>query len=302
MFTRRGGAGRFGDPKGGGAAGPVVNPPVEIEVKKEVEVKPSTVKTQNVFTPMDKQVTPSISPVSYEALYGEDATKPKNVSQYRNLTDLMKMNMDSLSGKIKIPDARYPAGNVFVPPGYDSDMVPFAVKISADRLNIDPKEYMNMGLMDRVKNFGTEAKSMGQELTTGVGQAIDAGKQLVSNLPMFNIFGGSGSDAGNQQEVINEEVIDKGVGSLLTGDSPSMDPRDMQQFPSATMAQQNPLTGMSPEMLQYYLGLSDVDKQAFLGLDNAGRLDMMRNPKGQEDQNFNFLGQYSTSGPVKDMT
>ena len=92
------------------------------------------------------------------------------------------------------------------------------------------------------------------------------------------------------------------MASSLTGDSPVRDIRDMQQFPSGTMARQDPLAGMSPEMLQYYLGLSDVDKQAFLGLDNAGRLDMMRNPKGQEDQNFNFLGQYSTSGPVKDMT
>ena len=113
---------------------------------------------------------------------------------------------------------------------------------------------------------------------------------------MFNIFGGSGSDAGNQQEVINEEVIDKGVGSLLTGDSPSMDPRDMQQCPSATMAQQNPLTGMSPEMLQYYLGLSDVDKQAFLGLDNAGRMAMMKPSGGQDDQNYNFLGKFYTPG------
>ena len=158
-------------------------------------------------TAMNKQVTPSISPVSYKALYGEDATKPKNVSQYRNLTDLMKMNVDSLSGKIKIPDARYPAGNVFVPPGYDSDMVPFAVKISAARLGMDPKEYMDMSIMDRVKNFGTEARSMGQELTTGVGQAIDAGKQLVSNLPMMSLLSGFLGSGGGEQQTTPGNIV-----------------------------------------------------------------------------------------------
>ena len=169
-------------------------------------------------TAMDKQVTPSISPVSYKALYGKDATKPKNVSQYRNLTDLMKMNVDSLSGKIKIPDARFDDREAFVPPGYDSDMIPFAAKISAARLNMPVDQYMNMSIMDRVKNFGTEARSMGQELTTGVGQAIDAGKQLVSNLPMLSVlFGGAGIDVANQQEeVISDTTANTGIMSNVT--------------------------------------------------------------------------------------
>jgi hypothetical protein len=296
MFTRRGGAGPFTNisPRRGGAgpfvnpspkiggAGPFVNPPVEKEVKKEVEVKPSTVKTQNVFTPMDKQVTPSISPVSYKALYGEDATKPKNVSQYRNLTDLMKMNMDSLSGKIKIPDARYPAGNVFVPPGYDSDMVPFAVKISADRLGIDPKKYMDMSIMDRVKNFGTEAKSMGQELTTGVGQAIDAGKKLVSNLPMFGmLFGGTGSDAGTQQgEVIADTTANTGIMS----NQPFGYTQDMFTEVRST----DPSQGMSDEMRAYFLSLDPAGREAFLLLSENEKEEQMKGAK-----NLPFLGQYA---------
>ena len=77
---------------------------------------------------------------------------------------------------------------------------------------------------------------------------------------------------------------------------------NVQSFDPPTSSTSGQLAGMSPEMLQYYLGLSDVDKQAFLGLDNAGRMAMMKPSESQEDQNFNFLGRYSTSGPVKDMT
>ena len=303
MFTRRGGAGPFTNisprrggagpftnpsPKIGGAgpfvnpspkiggAGPFVNPTVEKEVKKEVEVKPSTVKTQNVFTPMDKQVTPSISPVSYKALYGEDATKPKNVSQYRNLTDLMKMNMDSLSGKIRIRDDRFPDRKAFVPPGYDSDMIPFAVKISAARLDMDPKEYMNMSIMDRVKNFGTEARSMSQELTTGVGQAIDAGKQLVSNLPMMSLLSGFlGSGGGEQQTTDNTGIM-------------SNQPFGYTQDMFTEVRSTDPSQGMSDEMRAYFMSLDPAGREAFLLLSENEKEEQMKGAK-----NLPFLGQYS---------
>jgi hypothetical protein len=251
--------------------------------KKPITVKPSTVKNQNVFTPMDKQVSPAISQKAFKKVYGEDAKQSGNVSQYRNLTDLMKANMDSLSGKIRIRDDRYPDREAYVPPGYDSDMVPFAVKISAGRLDMDPKKYMDMGLMDRVKNFGTEARSMGQELTTGVGQAFDAGKQLFSNLPMFGMFGGN-------KEADTSGIMSTALQSYDEGDSFTQ----QERF--------DPLAGMSAEMRAFYMGLSPEDQTKFLGLDNSGRTEMMKPSESQEDQNFNFLGQYSTSGPMKDMT
>jgi hypothetical protein len=210
-------------------------------------------------TAMNKQVTPSISPVSYKALYGEDATKPKNVSQYRNLTDLMKMNVDSLSGKIKIPDARFDDRKAFVPPGYDSDMIPFAVKISAARLGMDPKKYMDMSIMDRVKNFGTEARSMGQELKTGVGQAIDAGKQLVSNLPMMSLLSGFLGSGGEEQQT---------TGNIVNTDNTGI----MSNFTASNTQEGQPFSGVE-------LGggfQTDVGRPA--------------------DQNFNFLGQYGGVG------
>jgi hypothetical protein len=144
-------------------------------------------------------------PVSMDAMVDVGGGQQK--TQYRNLTDLMKMNMDSLSGKIRIRDDRFPDRKAYVPPGYDSDMVPFAVKISAARLGMDPKEYMDMSIMDRVKNFGTEARSMGQELTTGVGQAIDAGKQLVSNLPMMSLLSGFLGSGGGEQQTTPGNIV-----------------------------------------------------------------------------------------------
>ena len=144
-------------------------------------------------------------PVSMDAMVDVGGGQQK--TQYRNLTDLMKMNMDSLSGKIRIRDDRFPDRKAYVPPGYDSDMVPFAVKISAARLGMDPKEYMDMSIMDRVKNFGTEARSMGQELKTGVGQAIDAGKQLVSNLPMMSLLSGFLGSGGGEQQTTPGNIV-----------------------------------------------------------------------------------------------
>ena len=228
MFTRRGGAGRFGDPKGGG--GPTVKP-------KSFVSEPS--QNLSVFEPIPMATSGNVAKV----VSSLGASQPKNMSagvdipnvnkqktffnqadpvsmdtmvdvgggqqktQYRNLTDLMKMNMDSLSGKIRIRDDRFPDRMAFVPPGYDRDMVPFAVKISAARLGMDPKEYMDMSIMDRVKNFGTEARSMGQELTTGVGQAIDAGKQLVSNLPMISLLSGFLESGGGEQQTTTGNIV-----------------------------------------------------------------------------------------------
>ena len=236
--------------------------------KKPITVKPSTVKKQNVFTPMDKQVSPAISQKAFKKVYGEDAKQSGNVSQYRNLTDLMKANMDSLSGKIRIRDDRYPDREAYVPPGYDSDMVPFAVKISAGRLDMDPKEYMNMGLMDRVKNFGTEARSMGQELTTGVGQTIDAGKKLFSNLPMFGMFGGSGEEtnasgimenftASNPREGEASNLIELGGG--FQSDGKGDKPED-QNFSFLGQYVPNTLSGVMDQNISY---LSDAQLRAY---------------------------------------
>ena len=236
-------------------------------------------------TAMDKQVSPSISPVSYKALYGEDAKQSGNVSQYRNLTDLMKANVDSLSGKIRIRDDRYPDREAFVPPGYDSDMIPFAVKISAGRLGMDPKDYMNMGLGERASHLGTEVKSMGSELGTGFSSVVDDAKGIFSNLPFWSIFG-SGTTNNNTQQNVNSS---NNTGVMA----------NVQSFDPPTSSTSGQLAGMSPEMLQYYLGLSDVDKQAFLGLDNAGRMAMMKTSGNQEDQNFNFLGQYGAPPEVE---
>ena len=191
----------------------VVNPPAAFT---NTNVFASQPKDRFVPTAgqMKTSVAPSVNdpffskkdPVSMDTMVDVGGGQQK--TQYRNLTDLMKMNMDSLSGKIRIRDDRFPDRKAYVPPGYDSDMVPFAVKISAARLGMDPKEYMNMSIMDRVKNFGTEAKSMGQELTTGVGQAIDAGKQLVSNLPMMSLLSGFlGSGGGEQQTTDNTGIM-----------------------------------------------------------------------------------------------
>lgn len=270
----------------------VVNPPAVFTDRNVFASQPKdrfvpTGAQTGTPTAMDKQVSPSISPVSYKALYGEDATKPKNVSQYRNLTDLMKMNMDSLSGKIKIPDARYPAGNVFVPPGYDSDMVPFAVKISADRLGMDPKEYMNMSIMDRVKNFGTEARSMGQELKTGVGQAIDAGKQLVSNLPMMSLLSGFLGSGGEEQQTTGNIVNTDNTGIM------SNQPFGYTQDMFTEVRSTDPSQGMSDEMRAYFMSLDPAGREAFLLLSGDEREEQMKGAK-----NLPFLGQYGTPSSV----
>jgi len=196
-------------------------------------------------------------PVSMDAMVDVGGGQQK--TQYRNLTDLMKMNMDSLSGKIRIRDDRFPDRKAYVPPGYDSDMVPFAVKISAARLGMDPKEYMDMSIMDRVKNFGTEARSMGQELKTGVGQAIDAGKQLVSNLPMMSLLSGFLGSGGEEQQT---------TGNIVNTDNTGI----MSNFTASNTQEGQPFSGVE-------LGggfQTDVGRPA--------------------DQNFNFLGQYGGVG------
>ena len=279
-------------------------------VKQIMKVQPSNVKKQNVFasqpksegffkkadpTPMNQLVKPSY-------LVGSP-TVEKGLSQYDALTNLTKMRQKSLSGELKglapvygndgrITGWQKSDAYQYITPGYDLDGVAFSEKQSAMRTGIDPKAYQAMGLGERASHLGTEVKSMGSELGTGFSRVVDDAKGINSNLPFWSIFGSGTTDqSGNKQQEVSS-----GVASSLTGDSPVRDIRDMQQFPSGTMARQDPLAGMSPEMLQYYLGLSDVDKQAFLGLDNAGRMAMMKPSGGQDDQNYNFLGKFYTPG------
>jgi len=203
---------------------------------------PARFTNQNVFASLPKDrfvpkagqmktsVAPSVNdpffskkdPVSMDTVVpkGTIAGSPYSASQYNTLTNLTKLNQMSLSGQLKnkMPVYEESTGRIIgfkpgdayksVVPGYDIDGVPYAAKISALRLGMDPKEYMDMSIMDRVKNFGTEARSMGQELTTGVGQAIDAGKQLVSNLPMMSLLSGFlGSGGGEQQTTDNTGIM-----------------------------------------------------------------------------------------------
>ena len=281
-----------------------VNPPARFTDKNVFASQP---KSEGFFkkadpTPMNQLVKPSY-------LVGSP-TVEKGLSQYDALTNLTKMRQKSLSGELKGLAPVYEEGtgrilkfepsNIYqyITPGYDLDGVAFSEKQSAMRTGIDPKAYQAMGLGERASHLGTEVKSMGSELGTGFSRVVDDAKGIISNLPFAKLFAGFGSNTtGTNDQQNNQQNNQQKVSSSNTGVM-----ANVQSFDPPTSSTSGQLAGMSPEMLQYYLGLSDVDKQAFLGLDNAGRLDMMRNPKGQEDQNFNFLGQYSTSGPVKDMT
>ena len=286
-------------------------------VKQIMKVQPSNVKKQNVFasqpksegffkkadpTPMNQLVKPSY--------LGGSPTVEKGLSQYDALTNLTKMREKSLSGELKGLAPVYEEGtgrilkfepsNIYqyITPGYDLDGVAFSEKQSAMRTGIDPKAYQAMGLGERASHLGTEVKSMGSELGTGFSRVVDDAKGIISNLPFAKLFAGFGSNTtGTNDQQNNQQNNQQKVSSSNTGVM-----ANVQSFDPPTSSTSGQLAGMSPEMLQYYLGLSDVDKQAFLGLDNAGRMAMMKTSGGQEDQNFNFLGRYSTSGPVKDMT
>ena len=283
-------------------------------VKQIMKVQPSNVKKQNVFasqpksegffkkadpTPMNQLVKPSY-------LVGSP-TVEKGLSQYDALTNLTKMREMSLSGQLKglapvygndgrITGWQKSDAYKYIVPGYDLDGVAFSEKQSAMRTGIDPKAYQAMGLGERASHLGTEVKSMGSELGTGFSRVVDDAKGIISNLPFAKLFAGFGSNTtGTNDQQNNQQNNQQKVSSSNTGVM-----ANVQSFDPPTSSTSGQLAGMSPEMLQYYLGLSDVDKQAFLGLDNAGRMAMMKPSESQEDQNFNFLGQYGAPSEVED--
>ena len=245
-------------------------------------------KTKRTFTPMDQTVDAGYIPAwDTDGKFGAPST-----SQYNALTNLTKLRRKSDSGELKglAPvygnDGRitgWQKSNAYqnIVPGYDLDGVSFSEKQSALRLGMPFEEYQNLSWKDRWSHLGTEFKSAGAELETGI-------KGIFSNLPFAKLFAGFGSNTtGTNDQQNNQQNNRQNVSSSNTGvmaNVPSFDP------PTSSTSGQ--LAGMSPEMLQYYLGLSDVDKQAFLSLDNAGRMAMMKPSGGQEDQNYNFLGQY----------
>ena len=298
---------------------------------------PARFTNQNVFASLPKDrfvpkagqmktsVAPSVNdpffskkdPVSMDAVVpkGTIAGSPYSASQYDTLTNLTKLNQMSLSGQLKnmMPVYEESTGRIIgfkpgdayksVVPGYDIDGVPYAAKISALRLNMDPKKYMDMSLMDRVKNFGTEAKSMGQELTTGVGQAIDAGKQLVSNLPMMSLLSGFLESGGGEQQTTDNTGIMSNQPFLYTDPTSLGGPTE-----KGTIYAENRFVGpgyallegqrkgirdytgegMSDEMRAYFMSLDPAGREAFLLLSRDEKEEQMKGAK-----NLPFLGQYS---------
>ena len=240
-------------------------------------------------TPMNQAIGAGYIPAwDTEGKFGAPAT-----NQYDALTNLTKMREMSLSGQLKglapvygndgrITGWQKSDAYQYIVPGYDLDGVAFSEKQSAMRTGIDPKAYQAMGLGERASHLGTEVKSMGSELGTGFSRVVDDAKGIISNLPFMKFFG-SGTTNNNTQQNNQQNVNSNNNTGVMA---------NVQSFDPPTSSTSGQLAGMSPEMLQYYLGLSDVDKQAFLGLDNAGRMAMMKPSGGQEDQNYNFLGQY----------
>jgi len=219
-----------------------------------------------------------------------DTMTSSGLNQYDQLTKWSKLNQDSLAGK----------GLAGVPPGYDSDMVPYAVKISAARIGLPQnmegwKQYMNMGLGERASHLGTEVKSMGSELGTGFSRVVDDAKGIFSNLPFMKLFG-SGTTNKNTQE----EVSGGGVTSVMENNPYN---KYVANTPSAVFSQD--VTGKDfnqwikdPVLFQFFNTLSEDKRNELRRMDTEQALAWLRanqaSAESAADAAPNFLGRYFT--------
>ena len=234
-----------------------------------------------------------------------DTMTSSGLNQYDQLTKWSKLNQDSLAGKLKVRDDRYNQGlatdrEAYVPPGYDSDMVPYAVKISAARIGLPQnmegwKQYMNMGLGERASHLGTEVKSMGSELGTGFSRVVDDAKGIISNLPFMKFFG-PGTTNNNAQE----EVSGGGVTSVMENNPYN---KYVANTPSAVFSQD--VTGKDfnqwikdPVLFQFFNTLSEDKRNELRGMDTEQALAWLRanqaSAESAPDAAPNFLGRYFT--------
>jgi hypothetical protein len=234
-----------------------------------------------------------------------DTMTSSGLNQYDQLTKWSKLNQDSLAGKLKVRDDRYNQGlatdrEAYVPPGYDSDMVPYAVKISAARIGLPQnmegwKQYMNMGLGERASHLGTEVKSMGSELGTGFSRVVDDAKGIISNLPFMKFFG-PGTTNNNTQE----EVSGGGVTSVMENNPYN---KYVANTPSAVFSQD--VTGKDfnqwikdPVLFQFFNTLSEDKRNELRGMDTEQALAWLRanqaSAESAPDAAPNFLGRYFT--------
>ena len=232
------------------------------------------VNTKKTFTPMDTMTS-------------------SGLNQYDQLTKWSKLNQDSLAGK----------GLAGVPPGYDSDMVPYAVKISAARIGLPQnmegwKQYMDMGLGERASHLGTEVKSMGSELGTGFSRVVDDAKGIISNLPFAKLFAGFGSNTTGTNN--QEEVSGGGVASVMENNPYN---KYVANTPSAVFSQD--VTGKDfnqwikdPELFQFFNKLSEGKRNELREMDTEQALAWLRanqaSAESAPDAAPNFLGRYFT--------
>jgi len=252
-----------------------------------------------------------------------DTMTSSGLNQYDQLTKWGKLNQDSLAGKIRVRNDKYPDREAYVPPGYDSDMVPYAVKISAARIGLPQnmegwKQYMNMGLGERASHLGTEVKSMGSELGTGFSRVVDDAKGIISNLPFAKLFAGFGSNTTgtNTQQNNQQNVSSSNTGVMQNQPFLYTDPtslggptekgtiyaEDRFAGPGYTVLEGGRKgisdytgEGMSDEMRAYFMSLDPAGREAFLMQTGAEREEQMRGAK-----NYNFLGQYGAPSEVED--